>query len=232
MLLLTLVSLTVAVVMSFVAWRATTEERRRSDARVEALAEAIHQPIDLDLKPARQAVFEPAFQAPQTTAAAADLFAPASADEPAGRWGVAVAAGGLVVATLAAGAILFSGEAPPASTTSQAAAQPAAAVAAAPLELVALAHERAGDSLIVRGVVRNPRAGSEVDRLVAVVFLFNPDGGFLTSGRAPIESNALIPGGESTFVVSVPVTAEVGRYRVSFRVDDRVISHVDKRTSS
>jgi hypothetical protein len=71
-----------------------------------------------------------------------------------------------------------------------------------------------------------------MDRLVAVVFLFDRDGGFITSGRAALESSALIPGGESTFVVTVPATAEVGRYRVSFRADDRVISHVDRRNRS
>ena len=232
MLLLTLASLALAVVMTIVAWRANTEERRRSDARVAVLAQAIHEPIDLDLKPAPQPIFEPAFETRATNVAAADLFSPASSDKPAGRWGVALAAGGLVVATLAAGAILFSGEAPTASTPNQTAPAAGAVAPAAPLELVALAHERAGNALVVRGVVRNPSAGAEMDRLVAVVFLFNRDGGFVTSGRAPIESTALIPGGESTFVVNVPVTAEVGRYRVSFRVDDRVISHVDKRTSS
>ena len=55
---------------------------------------------------------------------------------------------------------------------------------------------------------------------------------FLASGRAAVESSALIPGGESVFVVTVPAPAEVGRYRVSFRSDDRVISHVDKRNRS
>ena len=37
------------------------------------------------------------------------------------------------------------------------------------------------------------------------------------------------PGGESRFVVSVPSAADVGRYRVSFRTDDRVVPHVDRR---
>jgi hypothetical protein len=77
--------------------------------------------------------------------------------------------------------------------------------------------------------VRNPPSGAPVARLTAVVFAFNADGGFLASGRAIIEASALRPGGESTFVVSVPGAGAVGRYRVSFRADDRVVPHVDKR---
>ena len=58
----------------------------------------------------------------------------------------------------------------------------APAPAPVPLELVALGHERDGDRLTVRGVVRNPAAGAEIDGVTAVVFLFNRDGGFLASG--------------------------------------------------
>jgi hypothetical protein len=59
--------------------------------------------------------------------------------------------------------------------------------------------------------------------------MFNHEGGFLGSGRAPVESSMLSPGGESTFVVTVPGAAAVGRYRVSFRTDDRVVPHIDRR---
>ena len=41
---------------------------------------------------------------------------------------------------------------------------------------------------------------------------------------------SLAPGDDSPFVVSVPVTAAVARYRIGFRGEDgRVIAHVDKR---
>jgi hypothetical protein len=60
------------------------------------------------------------------------------------------------------------------------------------------------------------------------VLLFDADGGFLESGRAPVEA-PLRPGGEATFSVTVPRAADAGRYRVSFRTDDRVVSHVDRR---
>jgi len=62
-----------------------------------------------------------------------------------------------------------------------------------------------------------------------VVFLFNRDGGFLTSGRATVESPSLVPGGETRFSVAVPAAGDVGRYRVSFRTDDRVVPHIDRR---
>ena len=92
-----------------------------------------------------------------------------------------------------------------------------------PLELVALGHERDGDQLTVRGVVRNPAGGAAMDRLTAVVLLFNRDGGFLASGRAAIDAPALGPAARSTFVVTVPGAATSARYRVSFRTDDRVV---------
>ena len=108
----------------------------------------------------------------------------------------------------------------------------ASAPAARELELVALGHERLGDQLTVRGVVRNPPSGAGMPQLTAVVLLFTPDGGFLESGRAPVEAPALRPGGESSFAVTVPRAADVGRYRVSFRTEDHVIPHLDRRHES
>jgi hypothetical protein len=105
----------------------------------------------------------------------------------------------------------------------------AASIESLPLELVALGHERDADRLTIRGVVRNPPSGGEVSDLTAVVFLFNRDGGFLTSGRAAIDSSALAPGAESPFAVTVAGAADVGRYRVSFRTGDGVVPHVDRR---
>jgi hypothetical protein len=104
-----------------------------------------------------------------------------------------------------------------------------APAAAVPLELVALGHDRDGDRLTVRGVVRNPPSGRPLERLAVVVFAFRADGGFLASNRAIIELSALNPGGEASFLVAVPDAAGVGRYRVSFRSDDRVVPHVDTR---
>ena len=223
LLLVTMISIALAAIMGVVAWRIAGEEERRSQARVAALAAEIHGdglPLrvvgnDFDLRPRAAGV------------AVADLFTVAQA-QPASRWPAVVVAGVFVVATAAALVIVFSGGS---RGTTHAANPPAAPVPAAapPLELVALGHERDSDGLIVRGVVRNPPAGTAVDRLTAVVFVFNRDGGFLTSGRVMIEPSALRPGGESIFVVTVPGAADAGRYRVSFRTDDRIVAHVDRR---
>ena len=102
--------------------------------------------------------------------------------------------------------------------------------AAIPIELVALGYERDGDRLIVRGIVRNPSSGLPLDRVTAVVLLFKEDGGFLGSGRATVETPALGPGGETAFAVTVPGANAVGRYRVSFRSEDRIVPHIDRRS--
>jgi hypothetical protein len=108
-------------------------------------------------------------------------------------------------------------------------AAPAATALPVPLELVALGHERNGDTLTVHGGIRNPPGGVELSQLTAVVVVFNPDGGFMASGRALLESPALAPGTGSTFNVTIPAAGTVGRYRVSFRSDDRIVPHIDKR---
>ena len=167
--------------------------------------------------------------------AASQMFAAESRDGSAGR--LLVVAGVIgAVSALVLGASLLRGR--PAAPRTTAAAPSAAAtgdnrggaaVAPAPLELVALGHERDGDRLIVRGVVRNPPPGSAVEPLTAVVFVFNAEGGFVTSARAAVDARALRSAGETTFAVTVPDAASVSRYRVSFRSGDRIVPHVDRR---
>jgi hypothetical protein len=226
LLFVTLTSMLLAAVMSLIAWRIAGDERRRSEARIATLAAAIHghdtaaprgASDDLELRPRREAP------------AGADLFA-ATQPRSAARWPAVIAAGVFVVAAAGALVIVLSGGS---GVTTHASYQAPAVVpppaVALPLELVALGHERDGDRLIVRGIVRNPTSGAAVDRLTAVVFLFNRDGGFLSSGRVAVETPALRPGTESTFVVSVTGAAAVDKYRVSFRTDDRIVPHVDRR---
>jgi hypothetical protein len=218
--LLTLISLLVAIVMTGIAWRMSAEERRRSSARVAALAADIHDG-DFDLRS----------EAPNVDGApaVADLFTVAQPAQSSSRLAIVMACGVIVVGSLATMALLLSSGSHPAKAVVENPTTPAGLPNPLPLELLALGHERAGDDLTVRGIIRNPSSGAAVDRLTAVVFLFNRDGSFLTTGRATVESPALIPGGESRFVVTVPSAADVGRYRVSFRTDDRVVPHVDRR---
>jgi len=64
------------------------------------------------------------------------------------------------------------------------------------------------------------------------VFVFDADGGFVTSGRAPIDSTSFLPGGESAFLVNIPGAEHAARYRVSFRTDTALIPHLDQRHAS
>ena len=105
----------------------------------------------------------------------------------------------------------------------------ASAASAAPLELVSLRHERHGSRLSLAGLVRNPGAGAPVDGLTTVVFLFDAQGGFITSGRAGVDFTRIAPGDESPFVITVEAPPNVARYRVSFRTDAGIVAHVDRR---
>lgn len=100
-----------------------------------------------------------------------------------------------------------------------------------PLELVSLSHQRQADKLAVSGLVRNPVAGKPIEHLTAVVFLFDRMGTFVSSSKASVDFLKLGAGDESPFVVSVDAPSSVARYRVSFRTDDGIVPHIDRRGS-
>ena len=229
LIVVTLLSLAIAGAMSIVAWRVAGEERRRSEARVAALAADIRSSdVDIDL-PLETAVAD----APTS----GNMFTFIQPVTALPRLATVILAGVLVVGAGAALLVALgrSGNVAAKSVTkpvaraaeSQAAAPPTTARA---LELVALGHDRDRDRLTVRGIVRNPLSGSPVNQLTAVVVVYDRAGGFLTTGRALVQVPSLGPGGESTFLVTIPGAADVGRYRVSFRSEDRVIPHVDTRS--
>lgn len=175
---------------------------------------------DLDLRPAEET----------TVAGVSHLFEETAVPSPWGRRFAVI--GGLAAIVVVIAFVLT-------SVHSGAAAAPAAAAAApqqpavldtAPLELVSLHHSQEAERLVISGLVQNPRSGGPIAHVVATAFLFAPDGAFLTSSRAPLDFTTLSPGDESAFVINVPVTGQVARYRVGFRTEDgRVIEHVDKR---
>lgn len=258
LLIITVISLIVALVASVIAWRSAQEEKRRAEARVAALAAAAGVP---EIAPGEDAEARPAatstpiaapwrspagFGTPsadaalvQTEAASPDAVAAGSpamtpvsvptgflgAEAPAResshhqRWLTAAAA---VVAVLLSGFVL-------ARVGTQTRVAEAARQEAAPLELLSLRHEREGANLSVAGLVRNPPAASLVERLTAVVFLFDQQGQFVTSAQAPIDFLKLTAGDESPFVVKLAAPQTVARYRVSFRTDDGARPHVDRR---
>jgi hypothetical protein len=240
--LVTLISLVLAVIMTVIAWRVSQEERRRSEARVAALAGDIH-----DGEPAlRHDPLSPETDlhirsTGETTAAAPfGMFAAPAAAHTGTRLVAVVIIGLLVFGSAAAVAVVLGRGASAGAASGNNITDHGGAGAVSqtvtpnprtipPLELVALGHDRDGDSLTVRGVIRNPADAVEVDRLTAVVFVFNGEGGFSGSGRAAVESATLVPGAESTFVVTVTGVTDVARYRVSFRTDDRLVPHIDRR---
>ena len=137
------------------------------------------------------------------------------------RWLAAAAA---VLAVVLGGVVylrMSGGDSQPVSAQLQA--------ASSPLELLSLRHEREGVNLAVAGLVRNPTSGPVVERVTAVVFLFDQQGTFVTSAKAPIDFLKLTAGDESPFVVKVAAPQSVARYRVSFRTEDGTLPHVDRR---
>ena len=64
------------------------------------------------------------------------------------------------------------------------------------------------------------------------MFLFDRVGTFVTSSRANVDFLKLGAGDESPFVVSLDAPPTVARYRVSFRTDEGIVPHVDRRGAS
>jgi hypothetical protein len=239
----TLLSMAMAASLSVIVWRMLRDERRRSEARVVALttkARASHtEPrssiVDSrisNLDPRSSILDLPIREAPVP---AATMFAEREAASPWGHRFAVMAGLGLVVAS----AILFSLTASGRAGARHAAAPGAAAAATAQpvthpagvvgLELLSLRDARQPGSLTITGLVQNPRGGTPLLGVTVTAYAFDDKGAFLASGRARIDVAALAPGDESPFVVSVPVTETVARYRIGFRGEDgRVIAHIDK----
>ena len=226
--LVTLLSLASTAAMAVAMLRMRREERRRSDARVEALARMAGPVAD----PANDLVLRPNgsidAQDEGQSGAWFDDEATESERPAAIRWmhrrpaiigaaGVGVALGLLALAAVG-------------SRVSRAPASNIQAQAATPLRLTALDHTPGPGALTVSGRVENPRGAPAVSNVTATVFLFDAQGAFLTSGRAPLGVADLAAGQSASFSVTVPVNGIVARYRVSFRDrTGRAMAHVDAR---
>ena len=209
---LTVVSLIAAAGFALVTWRTLADDRRRSAARVAALASAIDGGISRTAPAGAPVAVASMFT---TTPGGSLKSRPLIKAAVVATMGIAI-----VVAVAMSSRGKDDSPAPAASAARQ----------AAPLELVSMRHAREGSSLTVSGLVRNPRAGSPAARITAVVFAFDKDGTFVASGRAPLDFTTLEPGDESPFVVTIPHVANVGRYRVSFRSESGMLRHVDRRS--
>jgi hypothetical protein len=227
--IVTVLSMGMAAALSVIVWRLLREERRRSDARVAALREAATVPSErLAAAGAHDLPLRVADDQPLVTSA---LFAEA---ERAPAWGsrIAIMAG---MALLVSAAILFSltagGGRPSVPTrTAAAAAEPAQAPSSAALELLSLRDDHRDGTLTITGLVHNPRTSTPLSRVTVTAYTFDGQGSFLASGHALLDVTSLSPGDDSPFVVTVPASDAVARYRIGFRGEDgQVIGHVDRR---
>ena len=237
------VSLVVALVMSVAAWRVTRAEKKRSAARVAALSLAANtedEPSVLESFPQQEVFASPVNPAMKAPWAPAELPLNEMRSEPArfthasgflgaeetprdsGSRQKTLAFAAVILFAVLSGGLVWMMSGP--EGTSAAAVGPNS-----PLELMSLSHQRQGDKLAVSGLVRNPAAGQPIQKLSAVVFLFDRMGTFVTSSRANVDFLKLGAGDESPFVVSLDGPTTVARYRVSFRTDDGVVPHVDRR---
>ncbi|MEO5897846.1 MAG: hypothetical protein ABIS06_19340 [Vicinamibacterales bacterium] len=229
LLITTGVSLAIAAVLGVQLARMLRQERRRSDARVQLLGElagrqippvSARRPVDdCELRPAAR-----------HSATGQDLFL--ERDEPS-AWPRRFAVVGAMSVLLALSVISFRLLSVSSPAPAQQATGPteASAIDTPPLELLTMRHASEDGVLTITGQVRNPRSGRTLKGINATVLVFGPGGSFMTNMRTPLDYTALAPGEESPFVIRVPLTGTVERYRIGFRTDDgRVLSHVDRRS--
>jgi hypothetical protein len=247
--IVTLVSMAMAIALGVIVLKLLREERRRSDARVIALTEmadaAAHAspmqaaeparsmravPISRPIESHHAALGDEDFDRIDHVVTPGELFAVPEVYSPWPRRIGVVLALGLILAAMGVGvrSILLSRV--PSDIASATPSQPSTQSPSGLLELLSLKHAQGTGTLTITGLVQNPREGVPLSKISATAFLFGADGTFIASGRAPLDFTMLRPGDESVFVISVPVSVPVARYRVGFRGDDgRIIGHVDRR---
>jgi hypothetical protein len=243
--LVAIVSLAIAGVLAIYVRQLTRAERERAEANAAALADMIG-PAHLDAPASFDASTDlgpgGADQPPQgydgppklhakaealpSQGLSSAMFNAAESPTAAPRLFLIPAIGLFVV--IAALSAIYLWNRPSAHTVSAAAAE----ASDAPLELVALRHQRRGEVMVISGLVRNPHGGRVIQSLSAIAFTFDKQGAFLASGRAPLDFPLLQPGDESPFTVTVPNSPVIGRYRVTFRTESGIVPHVDRRGDS
>ena len=252
-------SLALAAGMGVMLVRTLRFERRRSDARVALLEELAARPETRANTPSRPTVplshsqsprREPRPSTPSRTVSLDDfelrlgvagagpqIFE--SHDEPSAwprRFAVIGGMAAVLCAVFLGWRTLGSHDAvPPADAQAaqvQAPAQAGTAGVAQPLELLSLQHAQQDGTLVISGLVQNPRGSAPLAGVQATVVLLAADGVTLGTSRAPLDFTTLAPGAESPFLIRVPAAGSVARYRVGFRGDDdRILGHIDRRNN-
>lgn len=231
----TLLSLFLAIAMGVVTWRLVQEERRRSAARLAALAaelggegwSASDDPDPLAPQSANEPPDRPAPDggaAREPEAGIGGLFSSPVPPAPAGWGRLAALAGaaGLVLAVVATVFLSGSGAGDAAGSLDD---------ARPPLDLIALRHAADGPFLDISGSVRNPAAAAGAERLSVVAMAFDEAGTLVATRRTPVETPSLPPGADSPFTIRL-LAAGISRYRISFLLDETTIPHVDRRSAA
>jgi hypothetical protein len=198
--LLTFVATAAACTFAAIAWRLHQETRRRSAARVAALASAIDGPLDV------------------LTGETSKIGSHVVAAMPARRAWI-LAAGMVPLALVVAALLITRGPRPTAAPTH--ARQPEA------LELLAMHHDRSGERLTVTGTVRV--RGRDTVPVTAVVTGRDAAGRIVASAHAPLDDASLDVAGESSFRVSVSGGHDIRRYQVRFETPLGPLTHIDRR---
>jgi hypothetical protein len=223
----TLLSLFLAIAMGVVTWRLVQEERRRSAARLAALAAELRSgegwsasdvPGPFEPEPAADdgAASEPG-------AGSGGLFSSPVPSTPAG-WGRFAALAGAAGVVLAVVATVFLLSEPGAGDSNEPLDD-----ARPPLDLIALRHAAEGPFLDISGSVRNP-AAVDAERLSVVAMAFDAAGTLVATRRTPVDTPSLPPGADSPFTIRL-LAAGINRYRISFLLDETTIPHIDRRSA-
>jgi len=212
-------SLALAVVMAALAWRILRGDRQRADARAAMLRRLAMEPEEEPGPRWQDAMLPPpVFSSIERQPA------------PTRRWMGAI----VVVLFMALGAGTVYGLYPEglagAGDGSRLSGFLSRRTEARPLELLSLSYRVEDGDFVVTGLVQNPPTGRPSPTIVAVVYAFDAKGNYFASAKAPLAFDTLAPGAESPFVVRLPQTAGVSRFRVGFRsTDGSVVAHEDRR---
>ena len=235
----TLLSLFLAIAMGVVTWRLVQEERRRSAARLAALAAELRSgegwsasdvPGPFEPRSASDVPgpFEPEPAADDGAASEpgaeiGGLFSSPVPSTPAG-WGRFAALAGAAGVVLAVVATVFLLSEPGAGDANEPLDD-----ARPPLDLIALRHAAEGPFLDISGSVRNP-AAVDAERLSVVAMAFDAAGTLVATRRTPVDTPSLPPGADSPFTIRL-LASGISRYRISFLLDETTIPHIDRRSA-
>ena len=199
-LLITAVACLAAALCALQIWRMMRDDRRRSEARVAALAAAIDPPGAAD----RPGIFDERSRIP-------------SSRHPLLKVAIGFTAVVAVIIVVAMANDLHD----EVDRVPKAAPPPS-------LALLSMQHERQAETFMVSGVVSNQGASS-ADGISAVIRAFDRAGNTVARVRAPIERQVLTAGERSPFRLAIPHGADISRYRVSFESDAGLVRHLDRR---